>query len=99
MIDVSIVIPVYRSGNTLPELLHRMSRMIEDSHCSHEVILVDDSDDDQTWSVLSGIVVDQPYLTTAIQLASNVGQHNALNSCLCEEMGLLAKLFWSVVQK
>ena len=71
---VSVVVPVYHSTATLPELLERVDAVLGDR--PHEVVFVDDGSGPATRTILaelarqSGVVV--------LRLGRNVGQHAAL---------------------
>jgi undecaprenyl-phosphate 4-deoxy-4-formamido-L-arabinose transferase len=77
--DLSLVIPVYRSPNTLGLLLDRVRAVLAPLGRSWEIIFVDDSGPDpRAWDVLEGLQADDPEHVVAIQLMRNFGQHNAL---------------------
>jgi len=76
---VSVVIPCYRSATTLPKLIDSLVQVLRDSTYgqSFEIILVVDASPDETWDVASRLAVSHAQVT-AIDLARNAGQHNAL---------------------
>ncbi len=75
--NLSVVIPVYRSATILPTLLERLSQALP-QWCDHfEVILVNDGSPDNSWEVIQSLHQHYPFLT-AINLMRNYGQHNAL---------------------
>jgi glycosyltransferase involved in cell wall biosynthesis len=74
---VSVVIPCYRSGLTLPELVRRLVPVLSDTSSPHEVILVVDGSPDDTWNVARALALEHPAVQ-AINLSRNFGQHNAL---------------------
>lgn len=76
--NVSVVIPVYRSGRSLPELIVRLSKILDSFGGTNEIILVDDSSPDDTWSVLQDLKAQRPSLLRIVRLARNSGQHNAI---------------------
>lgn len=70
---VSVVVPVYRSGGTLPALVSRVSGALGGT--PHEVVLVDDGSDDGTWHVVRELA-ERPGVV-GLRLSRNAGQHNA----------------------
>jgi undecaprenyl-phosphate 4-deoxy-4-formamido-L-arabinose transferase len=76
--DLSVVIPVYRSAPLLEELTRRLVRVLDGTGMSYEIIFVDDGSPDGSWQVLRGIRERHPDRVVAVQLMRNYGQHNAL---------------------
>lgn len=76
---VSVIIPCYRSSQTLPLLVESLVQVLRDSAfvSSHEIILVVDGSPDDTWGVASHLALGNDNVV-AIDLARNTGQHNAL---------------------
>jgi undecaprenyl-phosphate 4-deoxy-4-formamido-L-arabinose transferase len=77
-IDVSIVIPVYRSAATLRALAERLMTVLSGAGLGYEIIFVDDGSPDASWGELSRLHAEHPAIITAVQLMRNFGQHNAL---------------------
>lgn len=77
-VDVSIVIPVYNSEDTLAELHRRVCHVLAEIGYVYELVFVDDGSRDRSWEVLSGLQRDDPTHVCAIRLMRNFGQHNAL---------------------
>jgi len=77
-VDVSVVIPVYRSESSLRPLVARLLLVLEATGRSHEIIFVEDGGGDGSWRVLRELQTRYPDRITAIQLMRNYGQHNAL---------------------
>lgn len=74
----SIVVPVYNSEPTLEELYRRIKAVFEDTlHEDFEMILVDDSSRDNSFSVMEKLH-KMDSRVKIIQLAKNFGQHPAL---------------------
>jgi undecaprenyl-phosphate 4-deoxy-4-formamido-L-arabinose transferase len=71
---VSIVVPVFRSGEMLPLLVERLGAVLRD--VEHEILLVDDASDDGTWGVARDLATRDERIR-ALRLGRNVGQHNA----------------------
>ena len=51
--SLSIVIPVYRSAGTLPELVDRVNGVLDRLPGPSEVILVNDGSPDASWQVIA----------------------------------------------
>jgi len=75
-INISVVIPVYRSQNTLRELCLRLVVALESLDCSFELIFVEDCGGDDSWHVIQDIVRADERVR-GIQLSRNFGQHAA----------------------
>jgi len=77
-LDLSVVIPVYRSVSSLAALVDRFLPVLESITPSHEIVFVDDGSPDDAWQVLSQLQAEHPERIVAVQLMRNFGQHNAL---------------------
>ena len=75
---VSIVIPVYKSSETLPELVERLHRVFDSCGRSFEAVLIDDASPDDTWQVLVRLKSRYPKTLRIARLAKNSGQHSAI---------------------
>jgi len=75
-VGFSIVVPVYNSEKTLPELVMRLNQVFNSAGYSYELIMVDDSSYDNSWDVLRELKSGNEHITI-IRLARNFGQHNA----------------------
>ena len=71
-VSISIVVPVFNSCISLPELTARLTQVLS---ADSEVILVDDGSDLKTWSIIIALTTSQ---IRGVRLARNVGQHAAL---------------------
>ena len=76
--ELSVVVPVYCSAETLRPLVRRLSDVLSSLTESWELIFVDDGSRDRSWEVLETLQSEQPDRLFAIQLMRNFGQHNAL---------------------
>ncbi len=76
-VDVSIVIPVYRSSATLLPLYQRLETTFTSLSTSFEVIFVDDYSPDNSWAALLDLKKKYPNTIRIIRLSRNYGQHNA----------------------
>jgi len=75
--EYSIVVPVYKSERTLPELYDRVNRAMESLGTNYELILVEDCGGDQSWQVMQSLRRKDSRVKIA-RLTRNFGQHNAL---------------------
>lgn len=75
--NISVVIPVYNSQLSLPELVVRLQPVLEKLADNYELILVNDASIDQSWDVIYGLTAQYPWVQ-GINLMRNYGQHNAL---------------------
>jgi undecaprenyl-phosphate 4-deoxy-4-formamido-L-arabinose transferase len=73
----SIVIPVYRSGNTLAEMFMQIKSVFENTTDEFEVVFVEDGGMDDSWDVISDLKARYPELILAKQMERNTGQHYA----------------------
>ena len=77
-LDLSIIVPVYNSADTVAKLLERLTKTIESITKNYEIILVDDGSRDDSWSVIQSLKEQYSNCLVAVQLMRNYGQHNAL---------------------
>jgi undecaprenyl-phosphate 4-deoxy-4-formamido-L-arabinose transferase len=75
--DVSIVIPCYRSEQSLPHLARRIQETMSAAEMSFELVLVDDGSPDGTWTVIQQLAHQHPFVR-GVRLMRNYGQHNAV---------------------
>lgn len=77
-LDLSIVVPVYNSASTLPQLLARLTAVLAPITSNYEIILVDDGSRDNSWTVMQSLRDQYFDQLVAVQLMRNYGQHNTL---------------------
>ncbi len=77
-VTISVVIPVYRGTETLPELTRRLVETLSGITHNFEILLVNDASPDQSWSTISQLAMANPAVVRGIDLMKNAGQHNAL---------------------
>jgi glycosyltransferase involved in cell wall biosynthesis len=75
--SMSVVIPVYRSEEILPELVRRLEPVLLAIADDFEVVLVNDGSPDHAWDVIRCLTMRYPWIR-ALDLMRNYGQHNAL---------------------
>lgn len=74
---ISVVVPAYRSPNTLERLCDELERVLAVHTGTLEILFVDDGSGDSTWSVIEQLASDRSNVH-GIALLRNFGQHNAL---------------------
>lgn len=74
---ISIVVPVYKSAPTLPDLIARIRTAMQAAGTPFEAILVNDGSDDGSWPAIEQLCRENPWLR-GIDLMRNSGQENAL---------------------
>ncbi|MDF2455805.1 MAG: glycosyltransferase [Cytophagaceae bacterium] len=72
----SILIPVYNAAHSLVELADRIHLSLK-GH-TYQLVLVDDGSKDGSWEIIESIKKENKYHITAVRLARNAGQHNAI---------------------
>lgn len=77
-LDLSIIVPVYNSSDTLIKLLERLDKTTKLIAKTYEIILVDDGSRDNSWKVIESLRGHYRERLVAVQLMRNYGQHNAL---------------------
>lgn len=91
MVEISVVIAVYRCAECLPALYDRLVEALEPLADSFEIVFVDDRSPDDSWAYLSGLA-QQDERVRAIRLSRNFGQHAAITAGLADSRGA-----WTVV--
>ncbi len=76
--EYSVIVPVYNSEETLVELFKRTRAVFAAAGYTFEMVFVDDFSLDRSWEVLINLKKEHPESITAIKLAKNFGQHNAI---------------------
>ncbi len=75
--ELTIVVPVYQSQDTIAELYRRVVESIQPLNISFEIILVEDGGGDDSWNRIQELTMLHSNVR-GIKLARNFGQHNAL---------------------
>jgi glycosyltransferase involved in cell wall biosynthesis len=73
-IDLSIVVPCYRSGDWLERLAEQVSAALEPSGLRFELLLVNDASGDDTWDVIEQITSRYAF-ARGLDLLFNTGQY------------------------
>lgn len=50
--DISVVIPLYNEEESLPELVEWITKVMNANNFSHEIILIDDGSNDNSWNII-----------------------------------------------
>ena len=77
MPHLSVVIPVYRSAQILPELHRRIIAALEPTGLEFEILLVEDCGGDDAWQVIERLSKEDRRVC-GLRMSRNYGQHNAL---------------------
>ncbi len=75
--DLSIVIPVFNSEESLEQLLVELQAALPGCAQTYEVILVNDGSSDGSWELLQRLAARYPWVC-AVDLMRNYGQHCAI---------------------
>lgn len=87
----SIVIPCYKSSNTLIELKNRLIDVITPLSADFEIVLVNDGSPDDDWEIITNMAKNDSRIK-GINFSRNFGQHYAISAGL-----EIAKGEWIVV--
>ena len=77
MPSISVVIPVYRSENSIPLLVKELAAELPRIADRFEVILVEDDGGDSSWRAIEQMSAEYEFVR-GFKLMRNFGQHNAL---------------------
>lgn len=74
--EISVVVPVYRAGETLVELHQRLTSTLERLTSEYEILLVEDCGGDNSWEIIARLAERDPHVN-GIRFSRNFGQHAA----------------------
>jgi glycosyltransferase involved in cell wall biosynthesis len=74
----SVVVPVYNSRKTLPELCARIEQSMQALQEPWQIVLVNDCSADDSWQVIKELKAQFGDKLIAVNLGKNSGQHKAL---------------------
>lgn len=77
MPSISVVIPVYRSQDSIGLVIEQLATTLPTLTDSYEAILVEDNGGDNSWQVIQQLSQDYEWVS-GFQLMRNYGQHSAL---------------------
>jgi len=75
--ELSVVISCYFEELTIDEFHARLSRTLEETGRSYEIIFVNDGSADGTWERLEAVFEKDEHVTAVVDLMKNSGQSNA----------------------
>jgi undecaprenyl-phosphate 4-deoxy-4-formamido-L-arabinose transferase len=75
--SVSVVVPAYRSNETLRQLADQLDEHVAPLVAELEIVFVDDGSGAATWATIADLAATR-HGVRGIRLARNYGQHNAL---------------------
>jgi dolichol-phosphate mannosyltransferase len=75
--SVSVVVPVYRNAESLPELCRRIDGALAADYPRFELILIDDGSPDDSWSIIERLAAADRRIK-GVRLSRNFGQHPAI---------------------
>jgi glycosyltransferase involved in cell wall biosynthesis len=76
-VRLSVIVPVYNSERSLPELALRLRHVLQSQAVEYELILINDGSHDCSWEMIVQLAQEYPWVH-GINLMRNYGQHNAL---------------------
>jgi undecaprenyl-phosphate 4-deoxy-4-formamido-L-arabinose transferase len=77
MTALSVIIPVFRAGETLRELHRQLTAELSLLAKAYEIIFVEDGGGDNSWSVICDLARDDHHVR-GLRMSRNFGQHNAV---------------------
>lgn len=75
---ISVVVPVYNSAPTLKALFEAIDKAFTMLNLQYRLVLVDDCSQDNSWEVIKELKHHHANKITAIAMAKNFSQHNAI---------------------
>ena len=76
-LDISVVIPLFNEEESLPELVSWITRVCKEHGYTHEIIMIDDGSNDDSWNVIKQLSTQYPSIK-AIRFQRNYGKSPAL---------------------
>ncbi len=84
--EISIVIPAHNEAQCIPELHAQLTRVLQESGVSYEILFVDDGSMDATFPMLKELVQEDLHVRV-LRLSRNFGHQAALTAGLTEAHG------------
>ena len=81
MVEISVVIPVYKGANFLAELHKRLCENLEGIPGGFEIILIEDCGGDGSWEQIQELASRDPRVK-GVLMSRNFGQHPAITAGL-----------------
>lgn len=79
MTQISVVVPVFNEEESLPELTHWISRVMQEHGFSYEVILINDGSTDRSWEMIQALSGENSHLR-GLNFTRNFGKSAALDA-------------------
>lgn len=79
MIDITVVVPLYNEDESIKELVHWISRVIESHGFTYEIVLVDDGSTDNSWEEITGLAKEN-FNVKGARFNRNYGKSAALDT-------------------
>ena len=86
MIDLSIIIPIYKGESFLIELISRLEKVILSLNLQSEIILINDASPDNSQQIIDRICINKSHVKS-IDFSRNFGQHYAIHAGLEHSQG------------
>ncbi|MDC8006300.1 glycosyltransferase family 2 protein [Aureisphaera galaxeae] len=83
---ISVVVPIYRNEATLVDLVERLQQVFVQLGVDGEILLVNDSSPDDSWTVIKKMANDKDGVV-GLNLSRNFGQHYAISAGLANATG------------
>lgn len=83
---ISVVVPVFRSAESLPQLHHRLVSVFAEYAQAFEILFIEDCGGDASWEVIKRIS-EKDCRVRGVRMSRNYGQHNALLCGIREARG------------
>jgi len=77
-VKTSVVVPVYNEEGNLPELVRRLTAVLDAAGDPYEIVFVDDGSRDGSLAILKQAAAARPDRIRVLELARNFGQHQAI---------------------
>jgi undecaprenyl-phosphate 4-deoxy-4-formamido-L-arabinose transferase len=77
-VKTSVVVPVYNEEGNLPELVRRLTDVLDAAGDPYEIVFVDDGSRDGSLAILKQAAAARPDRIRVLELARNFGQHQAI---------------------
>lgn len=79
MPQISVVVPVFNEEESITELTHWISRVLNDHGFSHEIIFINDGSTDESWAVINALTLKFPSVK-GLNFSRNYGKSAALDA-------------------
>lgn len=84
--QLTVVVPLFNEEESLPELISWIKKVMQENDFSHEIILVDDGSNDDSWKVITDLSSKWEGVK-GIRFRRNYGKSGALNVGFAEASG------------